>query len=337
MNENIAHRLTGLKPDNLLAFLAALGLLRSVEAADRNRTTSAKLHPRLSWDINQPPLRPTLHVDRQSSQKEIAESAAQGLRILSRPLEAKALHRRDLDFTHRESRDLLRAAVLESTLAKQDCTDLLASLMTDAAVKEGKDYATSPIDPTPFCMLFGQGHQHFLERHINIWKEENLPERGERKLRRKVSLAECIEETLFQPWHREDPSTFAFRWDPEEDVRYALMAGNPTDNLYKGGTQHGANCLAVAGLAVLTLIPEFRGGRTRPAVLGGSYSSDGFSVAWPIWKDSLSLFAIRALLSHPDLRKPDALAYLGVDHIRVARRISVGKFMNFTRARVLEA
>lgn len=33
------------------------------------------------------------------------------------------------------------------------------------------------------------------------------------------------------------------------------------------------------------------------------------------------------------LRKPGALAYLGVDHVLVARRISVGKFMNFSPVR----
>jgi hypothetical protein len=40
-----------------------------------------------------------------------------------------------------------------------------------------------------------------------------------------------------------------------------------------------------------------------------------------------------AMLAHPDLRKPHELGHLGVDHVLVARRISVGKFMNFSRAR----
>jgi hypothetical protein len=38
------------------------------------------------------------------------------------------------------------------------------------------------------------------------------------------------------------------------------------------------------------------------------------------------------MLGHPDLRKIDGLAHLSVDHALTARRISVGKFMNFTRA-----
>src|SRR5690606_5694932 len=131
---------------------------------------------------------------------------------------------------------------------------------------------------------------------------------------------------------RTDP-TPSFRWDPEEDVRYALMAGDPTNASYKGGTQHGANRLAIVGLAAFTVVPERRLGRVRPSVIGGAFDSTGFSVAWPIWRDPASFACIRALLAHPDLRSPDRLRHLSVDHVVVARRISVGKFMNFARAR----
>jgi predicted RNase H-like HicB family nuclease len=46
---------------------------------------------------------------------------------------------------------------------------------------------------------------------------------------------------------------------------------------------------------------------------------------------------LRALLSHPKLREPRALEYLGVDHVRVTRRISLGRLRNFTYAEPLEA
>jgi len=42
-------------------------------------------------------------------------------------------------------------------------------------------------------------------------------------------------------------------------------------------------------------------------------------------------------LLHPDLRQPGAVERLGVDHVREARRLSVGKFMNFTVARVTDS
>ena len=43
MNARTTHRLDGLESDNLLAFLALLGLLRALEAAD------STLHPRAAW------------------------------------------------------------------------------------------------------------------------------------------------------------------------------------------------------------------------------------------------------------------------------------------------
>jgi hypothetical protein len=136
-------------------------------------------------------------------------------------------------------------------------------------------------------------------------------------------------------WQRQD-RTFSFRWDPEEDVRYALMAGDPTDAAYKPGTQHGANRLAAVGLPLLTVAPERRAGQVRPAVIGGEFGAGGFSFAWPVWKQPITVAAIRALLNHPDLRKPGAMAHLGVDHVLVTRRIPVGKYMNFSRARPIE-
>lgn len=150
-----------------------------------------------------------------------------------------------------------------------------------------------------------------------------------------VTAASCLGDAIFRPWHRSD-STFSFRWDPEEDVRYALMAGDPTTAGYKQGTQHGANRLAAVGVSALTIAPELRRGRVRPALAGGAYDRGGFSFAWPIWREPATLAAIRALVGHPDLRTSGGLAHLGVEYVLVARRFSVGKFMNFSRARLLE-
>ena len=49
----------------------------------------------------------------------------------------------------------------------------------------------------------------------------------------------------------------------------------------------------------------------------------------------MSRVSIEALLSHPALGSPDTVAAFGVVEVRQAARISVGKFMNFTRAAVL--
>jgi hypothetical protein len=95
--------------------------------------------------------------------------------------------------------------------------------------------------------------------------------------------------------------------------------------------------LAAIGLRALTVVPTQRSREVRLQVLGGDIAG-GFSFAWPIWEKPGSLSSIRALLSHPDLRTPGALAYLGVDQVRVSRRFTPpgSKYANFTFARMLE-
>lgn len=123
-----------------------------------------------------------------------------------------------------------------------------------------------------------------------------------------------------------------FVGDPEEDVRYALMAGDPTDTAYKSGTQHGVNRLAA--IAALTLVPPNASrARTSEYCRRRVRRRRFFSFAWPIWRERATLSSIRALLAHPDLRTSGALARFGVGHVMVAQCISVGKFMNFSRAR----
>jgi hypothetical protein len=82
-------------------------------------------------------------------------------------------------------------------------------------------------------------------------------------------------------------------------------------------------------------VPVLRGNRVRLQVLGGWFDRE-FIFAWPIWRKPASLIAIGAMLSHPDLRNgPRNLAHLGIEQVRLARRIGVGRFMNFTRAEAI--
>ena len=163
--------------------------------------------------------------------------------------------------------------------------------------------------------------------------KDPLRERGGGPNKIKVSESDCLREALFAPWRRPD-ATSSFRWDPNEDVRYALRARDPTDAATKETTQHGANRLASVGLSVLTVVPRLRSGEVRLAIPGGGAREayGGFAFGWPIWRHPMSLAGIRALLAHPHLDRPEVRSALGVVEHRWARRISPGRFMNFTRA-----
>lgn len=318
MTEPAAHRLDGLEPDNLLAFMALLGLLRALEE------THPSWCPRASWTVDEPPLRPCLHVAEEVSDDAITEAATEGLAVLARHHDFDGL--RDLRLSPHDARGRLQWAA-DSDVAYP--ADLWAAFFSDAAVRRD-----GTVERTPLCLLLGQGRQYFLSR-LALVPQETVPlERGSDRKRRSISEAECLAEALFAPWQRPDHAKArSFRWDPEEDVRHALRANDPTDRKTKDGTQHGANRLAAVGLSLLTVVPRHGPGGVHLTLLGGGREQDGaHTVSWPIWREPASLSSIRALLSHPHLDDPETRAALGVMERRRARRMLSGKFLNFTRA-----
>jgi hypothetical protein len=326
------HRLEGFEHDSLLAFLALLGLLRSLEAIDLQRAEPAKLRPRAYWDFRSPPVRPVLRIATELSAESVASTVADGLQLLARAHDFGG--RRGLDFQVAEARSLALSERNNASATERRRADLVASLFNDAATKsQGKQEL---VEPTPLCLLFGQGHQYFLERLTIVPAMTTPVERTRRRRQGTASASECLAEALFEAWHRSD-GTPSFRWDPPEDVRYALIAGDPTDDYYKGGTQHGANRLAAIGLAELPVCPQRRSTRVRALIPGGEMVRGEFSFAWPLWREPATLAAIRAMLSHPKLRIPGALDHLGVEYVFVAKRVANGKFLNFSRGRALVA
>lgn len=327
------HRLEGLEPDNLLAFMALLGLLRALETAE------PAWRPRAYWDETQHPLRPVLTLAESTTQEEIAEATARGVDVLARFHE---FDRADVSYTREEARELLKRLSPgdESGESEQERfrrageSAVFEALVSDGAVREKED----KVWPSPLCFLFGQGHQHFLDRLADV-PSGRLPKKLE-KLKsppdlRAPSFITCA---LFAPWRREDP-TDGLRWDPAEDRRYALRADDPSGD--PAGAQHGANRLAAIALPLFSTAVGARRGETRLLARACSYAADGaIQFTWPLWARHASLAGAAALLSHaelaeaaPELRALPAGA--GIFALMRAERISVGKFFNVTAARRL--
>ena len=315
------YRLDGLEPDNLLAFLALLGLLRSLEEAVPTWL------PRAAWPASSN-VRPSLILRIPVKKTSIARAVATGVKQLASRHDFGS--HRDLKLSPKTAEELCSAA---AGGGDRYFADLWAALVSDVAVR---DQNKPPVvEPTPLCLMFGQGHQHFLERLSAVPREPQPPERevGSGRSKGPISETTCLNDALFSAWTRPD-ATKSFRWDPHEDVRYAYRATDPTDPKTKATTQHGANRLAAIGLSAITVAPRRgRAGTARLAVLGGGRDPDGrFVFTWPIWREPASLTTIRGLLGHPRLDDPATRASLGVVELRRARRVTVGKYMNFTMA-----
>ena len=318
MPEGSTHRLVGLEPDNLLAFLALLGMLRTLEQV------RAEWHPRVAWAVDRPPARPTLAVAAQATDDEVISAVSEGLANLADRHSFNGLKK--LELSREEAAHRLRTALTGDRYT----SDLWSALVSDAAIRY-KNKAEEA-EPTPLCLMSGQGWQFFMSRLASVPQQSVPPARGSGRSKATISETDCLREALFKPWTRPD-ATFAFRWDPHEDVRYALRAADPTDSKTKETTQHGANRLAAIGLSAVTVVPRLRGKTAQLAVVGGGREpGGGFAFTWPIWRHPISLAAIRSLLGHTGLDRRDTWDALGIVELRRARRISVGKFMNFTRA-----
>ena len=304
------HILNGLEPDNLLAVLALLGFVRAVHHAE------PAWQLRVWWAGK--PLRPRARAVVAVTQEQLTEAAARGCQILAQ-VHDFGTHL-NLDYDPTEARDLLHSASLDARPDSRQRIDLLASLMSDGAIKE--DPKGDRVRPTPYCLLFGQGHQHFLERLAAVPQGTLPKELAKLKSPPDLNSPSKIGEALFSPWDRTD-ATQSFRWDPLEDRRYALRFEDPSTD--KGLTVHGANRLAALALPLLTAVPVKQRTEYRLAAIGTSSGKRGVvTVRWPIWDQPASLDAIVALWA--TRRGP---AY-------TAERISVGKFFSFTRGSVAD-
>ena len=185
-----SHRLDGLEPGNLLAFLALLGLLRALEEA------APPWHPRVAWSVDMLPVRPVLRLAVSVGRDAVLTAAAIGISRLAARHDFRPY--KDLKLPPDIAAEQLRAAAAgdDSYIA-----DLWAALVSDAAVRERNKVAE--VEPTPMCMMLGQGHQHFLER-LRTVPRQRQPERGPKRNQPTVSEADCLREALFVPWTRPD-------------------------------------------------------------------------------------------------------------------------------------
>jgi hypothetical protein len=332
------HRLEGLEPDNLLAFLALLGLLRALEDA------RPSWRPRVRWSSEDGPLRPCIRVSPRVAESEFVDAAAEGIRrwglaiqsagkaalgpevhriedqiaILSseenlrekEKSELKKLRRRLTKFQQPEAeyklpdlaKNFTAFGLINATLhAVQDSKALqvVAATTAQAVNKDGKLI----VAPTP--LKFSSGQQAFVGTMIKVCAQ---------------TTAKALQDSLFNAWtfrHRGD----SLRMSPQEARWYSLCASDPTertdaddDDVSGDGiapSELGANTLASLGLLSFP-VPAMR----SPKVASGLEERGEPMIGWPVYngKWPLSLSAMEHILVSgrdiPDVTWFDAKVFL---------------------------
>jgi hypothetical protein len=292
-------RLDGLQPDKLLAFLALLGALRSLRLARPEWSVLVR------WSGADP--RPDLLVDAPGLQPDdvwraVADGMRQAATAMAFPT-AEGHRRKDIDFSVAEWRAVAGSARQSADPLRMAACAALASDGVERRGSEGQ------VQPTPYCLMFGQGHQHFLAR----WTAAGEVPPGE-------DAIGAIASTLTERWKYADTGD-SFRWDPAEDRRHALQFDDPSGT--KVRIEAAANRLAAAGLLDLPVQPT-PGGVVAPGVARQRRRTE---YCWPLWRPWLPGRAIVALLRHPYVLHSRGARPAGLIEVRVARRLSVDKFM----------
>lgn len=303
-----AHELAGLHGDNPLAFLAALGTLRTLARARPDAGVRLAWQFRGAW-------KPVLHLAHARTRAEIIDALHAEL---AQPSDALNLLNEDgeprdnIKLAPAELRQLLRAEVgrfAATDRGDRTALDFLAAFACDAVPTRDE----KSVEDTALRTMSGAGHQHFLKTMRDL-VEASTPEK--------------LEHALFEAWQYQDDK-LSLRWDPQDDRRYALRWTEPSKEPAR--TVHGANRLAIEALPLMPTAP--RG--TRLATTGFSKLGTRQTYwTWPIWEAPVSPAVAASLLTLAGLQEekpPRAeLAARGIVEIYRARRLTVGKFRNFT-------
>ena len=291
-----SHRLNGLEPDNLLAFLALLGLLRSLELAHPN------WRPKVYWALNESPLRPVLTTYGSTTEGMVCDAAVDGLRIFrqvlfpfrhelpgkeglkkelpkkqDKPKSEKLRKALIRDRAHQRSlakRCIMAQQVSRLDIEKRTVWRLRCDLVACSAanvIKKDKEIETTPMKLT-------SGNMPFIGTMFEL---ADKCEAGD------------LQKSIFGNWEYANKGN-SLRFSPDEAQRYAYRATDPSDE----GAYTEFAATALSGLGLLSFPMVERGSYWKMPAYSGT-SSKG-RICWPIWGseggNGSSLSTIEAML-----------------------------------------
>lgn len=270
--------LSGLKAHHPLGFLAACGLLRCLsqtadgESSDRRSKDFGRVE--LGWRIEDG--KETTVVIHSEFPADISEVSQRVLHMAERQRNSSAwtwANKIDDRTKYREKSRSAMDEFLENGTARGDA-DMFAALASDLLTTEKGKLRKTAFDLT-------SGRQGFLKRLRETAKTDARKGKNQ------------IEEALKGSWRYQD-SDHSLGWDPQAQRIHALR-GKAPKNDKKNRSVRAAVLLASFALPLFPCFSVF--GRLRTTGFDHHDNSEWFS--WPIWREPISLNALRSLISHP--------------------------------------
>lgn len=128
-----------------------------------------------------------------------------------------------------------------------------------------------------------------------------------------------LRQCLFEAWLYRDED-ISLRWDLQDETRrYALLAVDPASPKNPIKTMRGANRLAIEALPLFPVIPANNGVQTT----GFALIDRQATWTWPLWSGSLDVNVVRSVLANAELyeRLPDrsTLRAQGIEEVYRSR------------------
>ena len=306
MSDNNSLLLEGLDGSNPLAFLAALGTIRTLTLSLPEETA------RMSWEEHQGAWRPRVWCSLVNDRESLLERLENALAEANSRASFYIGDNLNLAATE------FRSHLLKSIENAQSLTNATARINTDFLAAFGSEVITNDdgtMQDTALRTMSGAGHQHFLKFFRELVSKTN---------------ADHLRRTLFLKWDYADEGRgMNLRWDPLDDRRYALRWEDPSGDPVK--TMRGANRLAIEAMPLFPTMPV-SGELATTAFAGKGARSTFFT--WPIWKPPLSMDVLSSVLASVTRPKgtPRIPFQLDIPVLYTSARITTGKFRNFTPA-----
>lgn len=298
MGDNNAILFKGLDGSNPLAFLAALGTLRTLTLALPDETV------KMSWEQHEGTWRPRVWCSLANDGDAIIEKLNKAL------TKHRASHpTRFIDYKS-SNKDAVAfyQSVRDGKPMEPEQDAWISSLTNDIHPD-----ATSPLQLTRSDYFVGNLDQVMAN-----------------------TIPDHLRKTLMLPWQYDDAlSGQSLHLEPTEDRRHAYQWNQPSGdpNRNKSGNMLGANRLAIEALPLFLGLPSTNPARLLMTGWTGVRSDDS-TWTWPIWETPLTLTVVKSILSIAELQekklKPDQFMRIGIHSAYRCRRILVEKTPNLT-------
>jgi hypothetical protein len=308
--------LHGLDGSNPLAFLAALGTLRTLSLAWRNRKV------KMVWIMHAGAWRPAINAGRELHEQDVIDALLSYNESLKSATDDENADRFDFtslgdiigvapdlfaDFT---CKAFDYATNPKSGLPRREPLDFVAAYGNPCCLSD-----KGTVEPTQLSFANGQSGQKLL--------------RAFRELREALT-EDILNRSMFSLWAYTDPRP-TFRWDPADCRPYAHLGSDPGNSATTPiRTMQGANYLAFLGLPLLPSFPV----QSRIRTTGFRQFARKWTWTWPIWSVPLEVDCVRSLLTLPDLLDTPVdrakLSSYGVDEVFRSRRFNYQKGVYFS-------